>query len=315
MSRDVIFWLTLDFNSFMDQEMVAVYVKYIEERPRQFNIHKDLLCKQSMQLHALIESGEEKKAITLHDVSYESFESFSKWLYSESLAVEEMEETETDDSEDTDSSSENGEEGDDKADDTYDKDGNEATSANGNHKEYTSSSRIDMQGNSWYAGVNCNSRVLARLLDLYIFADRYKAVSFKRAVMLSFQRLMAAKEMSPCSTIVKHALDNLDFSSPLCKYLCQCYGHYADFRTADQDRLATLSPGFFSTVLLITFERLDEDDDVDDGDDDWCDYHEHKSDQARTKCREARRSDADVSRERLKAQRLHMAQLLRRRRR
>lgn len=100
--------------------------------------------------------------------------------------------------------------------------------------------------------------MFARLLDLYIFANTYKAVIFKGVIMLAFQRYIETTETLPCPTIVKHALDNLDYKSPMCKYLTRCYGHYTDFKKVNKERFATLSPTFLTDVLLIAFQRTDD---------------------------------------------------------
>jgi BTB/POZ domain len=291
--------LTQKLYSIADQEIVAVSVERHGEEPHQFNIHRHLLCSHSPRFRDFLEDEDETKVMILREVGVEEFESFSRWLYTKELVVKEMkgEEVEEDNSEDTDNSDESGEPGDNEEDDGNERDGNDPTLTRGMQEDHNSPSEADgethIEDKTWYAGVNRKGRIFARLLDLYILADTYKVVSLRGAVMLRFQRFIASTETLPCPTIVKHALDNLDFKSMMCKYLTHCYGHYTDFKKVNKDRFATLSPTFLTAVLEIAFQRIDGLAPVD-WDDNWCDYHEHESDQGRAECENGRRGDVDV---------------------
>ena len=251
----------------------------------------------------------------LRDVGVEQFETFSKWLYTKEVVVEEIKESEQEDENDsddgasTDDSDGREEEADGEAGegDDNESDSNEPsqTTANGVQQDQSppaaetngeTNGETNPKDNSWYAGVNRKGRVFARLLDLYIFANKFKIVSLKGAVMLRFQRFIEATATLPCPTIVKHALDHLDFkSSMMCKYLTKCYGHYTDFKKVSKDRFATLSPAFLTAVLFIAFERVDG---VESSrgayDENWCDYHDHANEEERKECEKSRPQDIDV---------------------
>ncbi|OQV08067.1 BTB/POZ domain-containing protein isoform 2 [Cladophialophora immunda] len=287
------------------QEIVTVSVEPRGEEPHQFKIHKPVLCSHSPRFRDFFEDEAEAKVMVLWEVSVEGFETFSRWLYTKKLAVEEMEQemekAGEDSGETAEDSDDSGERGDRGLDEGEERDGGDTSLTNGMQKNQNFPREADIEADSEtandsktrYAGVNRKGRVFARLLDLYIFADTYKTVSFKNVVMLGFQRYVASSEILPHPTIVKHALDNLDLESPMCKYLTRCYGHYTDFKKANKKRFATLSPTFLTEVLLIAFRRIDAPD-VDDWDDNWCDYHEHESDQSRADCKKERPEDADI---------------------
>ena len=278
-----------------------------EENASQFKIHKHLLCSACPRFREYLEEKEETKVIILYDVGVGEFEAFSKWLYTKEVVVQELLEEEARDGNSgtsNDSDSDASEQLRDLEEEHRPQSNGQSPSpTNGIQEDNATSAEADVEANeqdrTWYAGVNRKGRVFARLLDLYIFADTYKIVSFKRAVMLRFQGFIGFTETLPCPTIVKHALDSLDFDkSMMCKYLIHCYGSYLDFKKMSKKRLATLSPAFLTAVLMIAFQRIEDDDNVVGWDDDWCDDHEHDGDEERKECEDGRPGDADMEKRR-----------------
>lgn len=118
--------------------------------------------------------------------------------------------------------------------------------------------------------------------------------------MLHFQRYVYHTEVLPSPTIVRHALDNLNFdNSGMCDYLIQRYAYYTDFKSVNEAHFASLTPQFLAAVLATTFERLKQHSayPVTWRLDDWCKYHEHEDERSRRECFQSRPEDLDIRRQ------------------
>ncbi|KAJ9610205.1 hypothetical protein H2200_004982 [Cladophialophora chaetospira] len=149
-------------------------------------------------------------------------------------------------------------------------------------------------GNEWYSHLLTEEdRVFARMVELYIFGDKYKSVDFRRVIMLQMQRFVGNTERCPGFDVVKYAVDRLDLNtSPICRYLVHIY-YNSKPRKWNSDLLATLQPQFLAQVLLLIYQALDGGP-VATPYDDWCDYHEHESAVEREECQAGRPDDINL---------------------
>lgn len=234
----------------------------------------------------------------LRDVSSETFETFSRWIYAKILVVDELEDDDRDTSDNSgrddsgngpnDAESERGNLPAQQRDVTRDgvsgSKSRRVANNNGNNSEHPPS----------YSSLNRKGRVFIRLINLYRFATNFQASSFKNVIMIQWQRFTINSETLPCPTVVKHALSRLGIKSRLCQYLITCYAYYADYKKIEKDIFATLSPEFLTEVLVLVFNRLD-DGEVMDMDENWCEFHEHEDEEEREECEKSREEDPDVA--------------------
>lgn len=236
-----------------DQGIVTVCVEYENEPHRQFIIHKHLLSPYAT--FSTFFGTQEGKVMVLHDVHPDTFETFSAWLYTKELVVEEMEEAQ---------------------------EGSGGVQRSG-----------DGRNKTWFSGLTIKDRVLGRLLDLYAFASKYKVTDFKVAVMLEFQRSANRMNRCPGITGVRHAIDKLDLeSSPMYKYLVHCYCCAPPYHTT-AEYLAGFPARFLAQIILLANHAL-AGRPVSNRHKNWCDYHEHENDDKRKECENSRPDDVDI---------------------
>ncbi|ETI29019.1 hypothetical protein G647_01472 [Cladophialophora carrionii CBS 160.54] len=296
---------------FADQEIATISVEYKNQPPRQFHVHKHLLCSSSEVLRDSC-NRQEPKVTVLKDVRSEDFEVFTRWLYTKTLDVEKMEDVVDDGGKTT-----GGhvclvhQQSCIKAEKGTGENGSDSSTREAGHGQNPcipsiaggdTSEETMTDDKPWYTNFGEQSRTLARLLDLYIFAQVYKADSFKIAAMLEFQRFAFHADI-PAVNIVRHALDNLDITSGMCSYLLDRYGGQ-DFSCPEQldeqnleKALAKLPPRFLTRMISLVARRT-AGGTVNGKAERWCDYHEHKSEEERRECEERRLQDADIARER-----------------
>lgn len=236
----------------------------------------------------------------LRDVSSETFETFSRWIYTKILVVDELEDEDCDTSDTSDTSDDNGR-------DDSGNGSNDAGSGRGNLPAQqrdvnrngvsgSKSHRIPNNNGDYsehppsYSSLNRKGRVFIRLTNLYKFATSFQASSFKNAIMIQWQRFTINNETLPCPTVVKHALSGLSIKSCLCQYLITCYAHYTDYKKIEKARFATLSPEFLTEVLALVFNRFE----IMEINEHWCEFHEHKDEEEREECEKSREKDPDV---------------------
>ena len=252
-----------------------------------------------------MEPLDEPKPLVLRDVSLQVFETFSRWIYTKALVVEELEDDDSgpvviSDNSDSDSGSEgsndNGNNGDGESADI-------SVQATGGAQHSTSGEKSPSAAGSDESGESDESspstklkrkgRVFLRLLKLYKFATTFQAKQFENAIMIQWQRFTIDNETLPCQTIVTEALSGLSLESHLCQYLIACYGHYTDYGKMNKDRFAKLSSEFLTRVLEIAFARIDGGD-VASMDENWCAFHEHEDYIELEECEQSREDDPDV---------------------
>ncbi|EXJ65065.1 hypothetical protein A1O7_01405 [Cladophialophora yegresii CBS 114405] len=307
---------------FADQEIATVHVEDRHQIPRQFHVHKHLLCSSSEVLREHFDRQDTRvpvireffdirdaKVMRLKDVRPEDFELFCRWLYTKALDMEEIEDGVDDGHKATSGhlcsvhqqfcvkvEKTNGDGG---------SDSGTGQTGHGQHLRIPfiaggDSGDPTIDNKPWYTNFSKQSRTLARLLGLYIFAEVYKADSFKVAVMLEFQRSAFHSDI-PAVNIVRHALDHLGIDSGMCSYLLDRYGSQ-DFSCPERADEAKLEkalyklPSRFLTRMISLVARRTAGGTVNGKGDRWCDYHEHKSEEERKECEDSRPQDVDVVR-------------------
>ena len=279
-----------------------------EDEQQAFQIHVELLSASSADFKEKIgkcDTREELKPLILNNVTVETFNTFTKWMYAQKSPTDGVEVEELHD-----------DSGDGRKSSQRTKDGSDVEEPDGSRRERAGQQDRNVSGTSlssdaqnkpdsdpgkspetskesvrWDARLNREGRVFGRLVDLWIFAARYDCVGFQQAVMIQLQRCVEDWEVVPCPTVVKRALDNLKLSAPLCQYLIRCYGYHADHEDMSKERLATLSSEFLVAVLDFTFLRINED--PPEMNDDWCEFHEHETESEREACSNGRQNDPD----------------------
>ncbi|OAP57369.1 hypothetical protein AYL99_08107 [Fonsecaea erecta] len=91
-----------------DQEIVTVSVEARREESRQFKIHKHIFCSQSSRFRDFFQDELEMNFTILWDVGVEEFVTFSRWLYTKELTVEEAGEDSSETTADSDDSRDQG---------------------------------------------------------------------------------------------------------------------------------------------------------------------------------------------------------------
>lgn len=146
-------------------------------------------------------------------------------------------------------------------------------------------------GLPWYHDLGRNNRLLARLIDCWLFSEEYDAKSFGRTVMIQMQRFNARKSTLPGPKVVKYAIDRTQKNSALYDYLVLCCAHYP----LDEDlkaELATLNGGFLVDVLHVAKGALRMQSSV--HEQCWCEYHDHEDHDSQYVCKASRQGDPDV---------------------
>ena len=198
----------------------------------------------------------------LYDVRPDEFEYFSAWLYTKELVIEEMEQA-----------------------------------LKGQTSNQTSNQISDEAGepdenDTWYTSHSIINRVYSRLLDLYLFAGKYKILDFKIAVMLEFQRFEVRASLVPDSSTLQHLLPYIDDSSRMYQYLACCYVDLMPLQI-ETEELAKFPPRFLVQIVETAHRALAKEP-FSSSYEDWCDYHEHEDDDQRKECESSRPNDIDI---------------------
>ncbi|KAK3722240.1 hypothetical protein LTR37_002673 [Vermiconidia calcicola] len=296
------------------------------EEQTPFRVHSNLLTANSTVFGAKIDLDDaytESKPLIVDEVSAETFNTFVLWLYAGSsptdslLDVDEIGDLkdEFQSEEESGEESESESESEDHKEKEKDVENDNASGLN-YAIDHASTAPVDgaasesglpalsdgdaeTTNSPWYSTLDRKGRVLARIVDVYIFAFRYKALKLRKAAMLSLQRCIDVWGVVPCPTILKHALDILEQDAPLFRYLVVCTANYTDYMYEDEDtpeRLATLPSSFLANVLGIIFARMKGEKKVHSMERSWCEFHEHETEAERKACERNRPKDADVKR-------------------
>jgi hypothetical protein len=135
-----------------------------------------------------------------------------------------------------------------------------------------------------------------RLIDLYSFANSFQATSFKNAVLLRFQVLLisnlededGSEKGLPSMKVVKHAFNTVKHDSGLCRFLSGGFGQWGyteDFESADYESMPS---AFLAQVLRHSFRSWAHTSGSDcdlELRQNWCAYHDHVDNEARSVCR------------------------------
>lgn len=254
-----------------------------------------MVCSLALKFQRFWEDGNETKVMIVRGIRAEDFHSFLKWVYTKKLEVEEMDE-ELNAEDNTTGFASQTYKGKDIIGDTSHVQCNASTYGTESRDTLVDSDAqtSSVEHRSAHLGFNRRSRIFARLLNLYIFADMNQITTFKTTVMLEFQRAIVSMRVSPGLQIVRHAFNNLDSDSPMCKYLILCNSHPGILKSANDHSLLTLSPKILVLLLRSVIQRNESILPVPDWFDNWCDYHEHEDVQSRRDCENSRNLDADL---------------------
>lgn len=258
-------------SSFADQETVAISIEYGDQPACRFDIQKSLLSTHSGQFRNFFENdntpGRELFLLSDNDpelifepmIPPAAFDVFVKWLYTQEIILDGVK---------------------------------------------TSDVSIDAANHPetyqyWHNELNRGNRLHIRLIDLYYsLAQDYMVPSFKIAIMLAFQRSSEVTLVQPI--VIEYAwrkYDRIIDPGGLGLYLFRYCGHLAprwwfgdSFRF--EKKLASLPPLFLAKTLMMAphFTSGNGKPIVDE----WCDFHEHRSDEERKECQEGRPNDPDV---------------------
>lgn len=266
------------------QRTVPVIVKE-ESAETTFHIHTDILSASSVFFSEKISQNDSEtdlKPLILNNVSLETFNVFSRWIYSDSeftdgIVVDELNDVEI--------SNDGG---------VSEHQGSNQNEAHGEHQENSGHDESEDDEPNIY------DRVFGRLLELYVFGANSDCPGFRQAVILQLQRCIHDWTTIPGPVVVKDVLDHLDIASPLCKYLIACYGHYGEFEMTFKGRTACLHSGFLAGVLDVTFARLRRpstsytNTTTSCVSESWCDFHEHNNGDEHRECEHRRSGDLDM---------------------
>lgn len=152
--------------------------------------------------------------------------------------------------------------------------------------------RVAVSTTDHYAN-SLDSPYLHTLLDLYIFADQYDIRLLRNDVMRSWQKDETTWDEISNDNIIK-AFDNLPHSSPLCRYIAQCYAALFDGDVdpdAEHEFWSKLPKEFLYEVVRILTKRLNSDYIFDQ---ESCDFHEHEDDDEKSMCTNERKLSEDA---------------------
>lgn len=314
----------------MSQPIIEVIPDYGPDK-RTFYIHENLLHSCSPTFRESLEASEDRKPLILHQVSAETFATFSRWVYTKELVVDELEYEDKDTSGSERScqrficdrssserlscqrsSSEQANGDDQRAMDSLYEVSEHGDRGRGRDKSAstppattngkarpgaTNGTSEDDEGDlehpKGYSKLNSEGRVFVRLVNLYKFAIDFGAPTFKRRIMIEWQRWCSKNEIVPCSVSVRHLLNRVDVASQLCQYVILCWACSQEWQQADKAKDANLSPRFLVEVLVLAL-RESQDDDVVSGQRYWCRFHEHENDEEKEQCEESREDDYDM---------------------
>lgn len=150
----------------------------------------------------------------------------------------------------------------------------------------------------WYMNLELGrcGKVIARLVDVYLFGTFHYSAELRCAAILQLQRFMTTMSIQPSEAIVKYVIDKLGLESPLSQMLANDYGHRMPKESMDKDARKTLSRAFLIEVLAHAQVRLNETPPKAGWYNDFCNYHEHSDEKERKDCRNSRRGDHDEMR-------------------
>lgn len=311
-----IFQLTLSC-SFAGQKTVEIIIERKEEQS--FCVHGTVLCAYSEEFKKKLDSlGEERKPLTLKNVSFNTFDAFVRWIYAiyggksqyASVELEAIDEAcSTSDLVEIDAEEVDAQQTEEQhssmnqcsASSLWVRPSRATSALFGNtaeNLEQTAASDSGMQSNDSTGQVNGvprnqlspKQRAYLDLVDLYIFVVRYDAIALRRVVVLTLQRLIESWELLPCYFVIKRALDDLYATAPLCNFFAACCAYYDE---VPSERFAELPSDFLAELLDLTRSRANEDEDFDVEVGSWCQYHEHEGRSDRKSCELWRKDDVD----------------------
>jgi hypothetical protein len=133
-----------------------------------------------------------------------------------------------------------------------------------------------------------------RFIALYVFATRYDIPSLRRAVIIAWQTNDEILQSMPDHSNVIAAYDALPPNAALCRYFLDMYSAYWNPDKDDERTLALRSqlPKAFLFELVTTLAKGERPK----MERDWCEFHEHKSEEERKACRDELMQDTVCAR-------------------
>lgn len=263
-----------------------------------FSVHEKILIEGFKTFKDKLQSaGEDLKPLILNDTAIETFETISTWLYTKRLVVEDYDEVLQKaqiykDAVKAHRSSQSTVASNKLLDEVF---------RNAAGQGQSDAEETQINANIWYMGGELGrcGKVIARLVDVYLFGSFHFSVELRRAAILQLQRFMATMDVKPSEEIVRHAIDNLNIGSPLISLFANDYAYRLVREPIDKDARKTLSSAFLTEVLAHTHNRLVRLSPRKLGwGNDFCTYHEHSNEAECKRCRQSRPDDYDVDKAR-----------------
>jgi hypothetical protein len=136
------------------------------------------------------------------------------------------------------------------------------------------------------------TRVSGRLLDVYVFSIAYQVPSLKLATTIVWQQFYGAIHEYADPYVVCVVCERAPLSSGLVQYLIAQYAYEIQISDVQRRQAAhnTLPSEFLVEVIIAVLRRAEETPPPPNPDNRLCDFHEHKSVEEKTICRDRSRS-------------------------
>ncbi|KAH7094771.1 hypothetical protein FB567DRAFT_586125 [Paraphoma chrysanthemicola] len=147
----------------------------------------------------------------------------------------------------------------------------------------------------WYmtAGHDTRDQIFGQLTHLYSFGTTHEIADFSFAVVLAWQRFSYKTSTYPCATFINHICQRVSLKSGLMQYVINCYANYIPVEDVieEESRWKTIPSDFLTEVFIVSLEQpklwgLGPNEE-------WCEYHNHDSDEAERSCLERERRPED----------------------
>jgi hypothetical protein len=286
---NIVEWSHYSDKSFSITDDPIVFIR-VEDSPKHFQVHKSVLYAGCIGLHRLLDvSTSEKNPLVLSRISAECFETVCRWLYSKELVVKELDNT----NEATPYT--NGGSGGTKTAHVTDvRDQTDQDYIHVTAENESDGTKSDRTNPLWYADLDRNGRIYARLVDLYAFATRYEATQLSRVIMLAWQRFSISCNSLPPFSVVNRAFTRMNGDEPLCEYIILWYGYFNVGVSFVAKDFSSTPSKFLAGVLEIMYQKQAGGHLFAGLDKNWCDFHNHTEESEIKECQKAREQDPDV---------------------
>lgn len=276
--------------------MIAVTIESGDES-RTYSIHKHLLTHTFKDFSRKLDDVAETKSMTLRNVSFETMEAVSGWLYTRKLVVPNYKRAIKFPDEELDQAT----------DDTnalaaskvqFNKNTSEKTTeglepVTESHDGFSEKAipllkwLIECAFDRWY-------QVFEQVADIFMFGTFYDSVDLRRNAILLVQRLMYTTQFRPNMILIAKLSDRLPLQSALCQLLVRICVSDMEVSAWEYWSVKALSRDFLVEVIRTLVKLRDEPEGIVHYDQNWCEFHEHVNEDERKACQSTRGNDANV---------------------